>query len=71
MTIPKTVCKKMSGGWTKHIPLTCLIDTYSLKNAIDPKAHHEPLTIDTTSGSVATISKALPTDRESHLPYNE
>ena len=71
MVIPDAVRPKMLQGWQEHIPLTCLTDVYCMRTASDPKATQDLLTIDATSGSITTTSKALPTDGESRLTYTE
>ncbi|KAJ7844036.1 hypothetical protein B0H13DRAFT_1453042, partial [Mycena leptocephala] len=70
--IPEAIRKKFVDGWKTHVPLHYLIDKYcALSNQASAKELNDLFTMDASSGTIISVAKELPVDRELELTFDE
>lgn len=70
--VPDFIRKKFMDGWTVHVPLTYLTDSYcAFSNHSSAKALQDSFSFDAASGNVISNPKPLPSDGELKMTFDE
>ncbi|KAJ7438990.1 hypothetical protein FB451DRAFT_1059947, partial [Mycena latifolia] len=70
--IPEAIRKKFIDGWRTHVPLQFLTDKYcAFANHVTAKEMNDYFTMDGSTGTIISVAKELPFDRELTLDFDE